>query len=45
MENNIKKYLSIVLPTYNRLYSIQEIFLPCLEKQVFLDYELIVIDD
>jgi glycosyltransferase involved in cell wall biosynthesis len=40
-----KKYLSIILPTYNRLYSIKEIFLPSLEKQTFLDYELVVVDD
>ncbi len=40
-----KSFISIVLPTYNRLYSLKEIFLPSLEKQVFDDYELIVVDD
>lgn len=37
--------ISIILPTYNRLYSLKEVFLPSLEKQSYLDYELIVIDD
>lgn len=46
MQENINNpFISIILPTYNRLYSIKEIFLPSLEKQIFLDYELIVIDD
>ena len=34
-------YLSIILPTYNRLYSLKSIFLPSLEKQTYKDYELI----
>lgn len=38
-------YLSIILPTYNRLYSLDGIFLPSLESQLYTDYELIVIDD
>ncbi|NCF74925.1 MAG: glycosyltransferase [Xanthomonadaceae bacterium] len=40
-----KLFFSIILPTYNRLYSLKKIFLPGLEKQGFLDYELIIIDD
>ena len=38
-------FLSIILPTYNRLYSLRQIFLPSLAAQDFSDYELIVIDD
>jgi glycosyltransferase involved in cell wall biosynthesis len=37
--------ISIILPTYNRLYSLKSIFLPSLENQDYTDYELIVIDD
>lgn len=40
-----KPFFSIVLPTYNRLYSMRQIFLPSLERQNFTDYELIVVDD
>lgn len=40
-----KPLISIILPTYNRVHSIQKIILPSLEKQSFLNYELIVIDD
>ncbi len=40
-----KPFFSIILPTYNRLYSLKKIFLPSLEKQSFSDYELIIIDD
>lgn len=40
-----KPFFSIILPTYNRLYSLENIFLPSLEKQKFLYYELIIIDD
>jgi glycosyltransferase involved in cell wall biosynthesis len=40
-----KPFFSIVLPTYNRLYSLKEIFLPSLERQKLSDYELIVVDD
>jgi glycosyltransferase involved in cell wall biosynthesis len=38
-------FFTIVLPSYNRLKSIREIFLPGLSRQDFLDYELIVVDD
>ena len=37
--------ISIVLPTYNRLYSLKTIFFPHLEKQKYSNYELIIIDD
>lgn len=37
--------LSIILPTYNRLYALREIFLPSLEKQSYRDYEIIIVDD
>jgi glycosyltransferase involved in cell wall biosynthesis len=40
-----KPFFSIVLPTFNRLYALKEIFLPSLEKQNFFDYELIIVDD
>ncbi|NCC70718.1 glycosyltransferase family 2 protein [bacterium] len=40
-----KPFISIILPTYNRLYSLKKIFLPSLEMQIFSNYELIVIDD
>lgn len=36
---------SIVLPTYNRFYSLKKIFLPSLAIQSFDDYELIIVDD
>jgi glycosyltransferase involved in cell wall biosynthesis len=38
-------FFSIVLPTYNRLYSLKAISLPSLEKQAFSDFELLIIDD
>ncbi|OQA04644.1 MAG: GalNAc(5)-diNAcBac-PP-undecaprenol beta-1,3-glucosyltransferase [bacterium ADurb.Bin400] len=38
-------FFSIILPTYNRLYSLRQILLPGLEKQTFADYEIIVVDD
>lgn len=40
-----KLFFSIILPTYNRLESIKAIFLPSLEKQIFENYEIIIIDD
>ena len=42
---NKKPFLSIVLPTYNRLSSIREIFLSSLKEQNYQNYELIIIDD
>jgi len=42
---NKNLFLSIILPTYNRLYSLKRLLLPSLEKQDFNDYELIVVDD
>lgn len=41
----IKPFFSIVLPTYNRCYSVKQIFLPSLEKQSWQNYELIIVDD
>lgn len=41
----MENIISIILPTYNRLYSLKQIFLPSLERQKYLDYELIIIDD
>lgn len=41
----MKIELSIVLPTYNRLYSLKNIFLPSIEKQLNANFELIIIDD
>lgn len=38
-------YLSIILPTYNRLKSLKEIFLESLKEQNFENYELIIVDD
>ena len=40
-----KPLISVILPTYNRLYSLKSIFLPSLEKQDFNNYELIIVDD
>lgn len=40
-----KPFISILLPTYNRLYSLKRYLLPSLNVQMFDDYELIVIDD
>ena len=40
-----KPFFGIILPTYNRLYSLKNIFLPSLEKQKFSHYELIIVDD
>jgi len=38
-------FLSIVMPTYNRLYAFRSILFPGLEKQTYSDYEVIVVDD
>jgi glycosyltransferase involved in cell wall biosynthesis len=40
-----KPYFSIILPTFNRLYSIKSVFLPSLESQEYSNYELIIVDD
>jgi len=40
-----KIYLSIVVPTYNRLYSLKKFLLPSLNVQNYIDFELIIIDD
>lgn len=37
--------ISIILPTYNRLYSLKKIILPSLNKQTYKNFELIIIDD
>ena len=44
-KNMNKPFFSIILPTYNRLYSLKNIFCPGLEKQMFSHYELIIVDD
>lgn len=39
------QFFSIVVPTYNRLATLIEVFLPSIEKQLFEKLELVVIDD
>lgn len=40
-----KPFFSIILPTYNRLYSLKRFILPSLNAQNFNDFELVVVDD
>jgi glycosyltransferase involved in cell wall biosynthesis len=37
--------ISVILPTYNRLYSLKTNILPSLNSQNFKNYELIIVDD
>ena len=38
-------FFSVILPTYNRLYSIKKCIFPSLNEQEFNDFEIIVVDD
>ena len=40
-----KIFISIVLPTYNRVDILRKIILPSLEKQNYTSFELIIVDD
>lgn len=40
-----KIFISIVLPTYNRVDILRKIILPSLEKQKYTNFELIIVDD